>query len=81
MSYLTLFERKIRFNQLWPLLDLRTKLDLRLTNYLVSGCLTTTTRRLFSARTFQSRLSQVEIEAGDESEKFRANWPQEYDPT
>ena len=31
MNYLTLFEGKTQFNKLWPLLDLRAKLDLRLT--------------------------------------------------
>ena len=32
MNYLTLFEGKTLFIKLWPLLDLRAKLDLRLTN-------------------------------------------------
>ena len=31
MNYLTLFEEKTLFNELWPLLDLRAKLDLRWT--------------------------------------------------
>ena len=31
LNYFTLFEGKSFFNKLWPLLDLRAKLDLRLT--------------------------------------------------
>ena len=32
MQYRTLFEGKTPFNKLWPLLDLRAELELRLTN-------------------------------------------------
>ena len=32
MNHLTLFEGKTLFNKLWPLFDLKAKLDLRLTN-------------------------------------------------
>ena len=32
MNYLTLFEGKTLFNKLWPLLDFRAEIDLRLTN-------------------------------------------------
>ena len=35
MNYLTLFEGKTPFNKLWLLLDLRAKLDLRLTKCLI----------------------------------------------
>ena len=33
MNYLTLFEGKTLYNELWPLLGLRAELDLRLKNY------------------------------------------------
>ena len=36
MNYLTLFEGKTFLNKLWPLLDLRAKLDLKLTNYFIT---------------------------------------------
>ena len=35
MNYLTLFEGKTVFNKLWPLLDLRAQLDLRLTKLIL----------------------------------------------
>ena len=35
MTYLTLFEGKTLFNKVWPLLDSRAKLDLRLTKLLL----------------------------------------------
>jgi hypothetical protein len=46
---------------------------------LVSGCRTTTTRRLFRARVLQSRL--IHLESGLEVDRFRENWPHEYEPT
>ena len=54
-----------------------------LLSYLDRGCRTTTTRKLFSARVFQSRLchdvtddNDDDGDADDDSDKFRANWPQ-----
>ena len=35
MNYLTLFGGEIPFNKLWLLLDLRAKIDLRLTNKII----------------------------------------------
>ena len=39
MKYLTLLEGKKLFNKLWPLLDLRAELDLRLKKYYYNAVL------------------------------------------